>query len=334
MKAMILAAGFGTRLRPLTFQCPKPMFPILNRPILEHTIDLLRAHEIQDITVNLHHLPESITNYFGDGSQFGVRLHWSHEEDEILGTAGGIKAAQKFLDGDSFVVINSDVVVNIDLGKVIEYHQAQEAAVTMVLRAGTSPELCDPIEVDPHQRIVHMPGASSMNAPKVTGDYTFTGIQIMEPEIFERIPEGRFFGTTTHVFPEMIEDGRPFFAWVHGGYWADMGKPESYLQVHKDALDGTVKLAGAGATEIKSGATILPPVFIGDDCRIAESATLGPYAILGNKCTVDDGAVVENSVVWEGAVLSANCRVQNSIIGADATVAVGEQVSGKSVSAQ
>ncbi|MDH3257247.1 MAG: nucleotidyltransferase family protein, partial [Nitrospinota bacterium] len=187
MKAMILAAGFGTRLRPLTHKVPKPMVPILNRPILEHTIHLLRTHGIHDITVNLHHLPKMITDYFGDGKEFGVQLHWSHEP-EILGTAGGIKKAQKFLEGESFLVINSDVVVDIDLSKIIAFHKAQGSALTLVVREGDSPEQCDPIEVDDNDRIVHMVGASSMNMPDDTTRVLFTGIQVMEPEIFERIP--------------------------------------------------------------------------------------------------------------------------------------------------
>ena len=280
MKAMILAAGFGTRLRPLTHQVPKPMVPILNRPILEHTIHLLRTHGIRDITVNLHHLPEMIQEYFGDGQDFGVQLHWSHEP-EILGTAGGIKKAQKFLEGESFLVINSDVVVDIDLSKVIAFHKAQGSALTLVVREGDSPEQCDPIEVDDNDRIVHMVGTSSINKPDDTTRILFTGIQVMEPEIFARIPENKFYGTTTDVFPGMLADELPMFVTWHNDYWKDIGTIQSYLDVHRDLLDGRMKGGLPIENNHPSKGHITQPVLIGKNCKIADTANIGPYAVLG-----------------------------------------------------
>ena len=282
MKAMILAAGFGTRLRPLTYQVSKPMVPILNRPILEHTIHLLRSHGIRDIVVNLHHLPEQITNYFGDGKDFGVQLHWSCEP-EILGTAGGIKKAQKFLDGESFLVINSDVVVDIDLSKVISFHKAQGSALTLVVREGDSPEQCDPIEVDDNDRIVHMVGASSMNMPDNTTRVLFTGIQVMEPDIFDRIPENKFYGTTTDVFPGMLEDELPMFVYWHHGYWKDIGTIQSYLDVHKDLLDSKMGNWLPLENNNPAGGHIKQPVLIGKNCKIADTANIGPLRRAGKQ---------------------------------------------------
>ena len=236
MKAMILAAGFGSRLRPLTDILPKPMFPIMNRPVLEHTIDLLRTHGILDITVNLHHLPDMVRDHFGDGQRFGMKLNWS-PETAIMGTAGGIKAAQQYLDGEPFIVINSDIVVDIDLKQVIDFHRARRAALTLVVKENEG--VHDPIEIDADQRIVHMIGAPSKNAPEITSRVTFTGIQIMEPGIFERIPSGKFYGTTTEVFPEMVAEQLPVFAFRHVGYWADIGTAASYLRTHKDKKRST-----------------------------------------------------------------------------------------------
>ena len=310
MKAMILAAGFGTRLKPLTDKVPKPMVPIMNRPILEHTIHLLRSHGIHDITVNLHHLPEMIKKHFGDGKDFGVQLHWSHEP-EILGTAGGIKKAQKFLDGEAFLVINSDVVVDIDLDKVISFHKAQGSALTLVVREGDSPEQCDPIEVDADNRIVHMVGTSAKNKPDDTTRILFTGIQVMEPEIFDRIPENKFYGTTTDVFPGMLADELPMFAYWHHGYWKDVGTIQSYLDVHKDLLDGRVE----GGPPTENNAHGLPSVLIGKNCKIADTAKVGPYAVLGDNCTVGDHAVIEHSICWEGVTLGKNSHVKQSVLG-------------------
>jgi len=314
MKAMILAAGFGTRLRPLTNTVPKPMVPIMNRPILEHTIHLLRTHGIQDITVNLHHLPEFIENHFGDGKDFGVNLHWSYEP-EILGTAGGIKKAQEFLDGEAFLVINSDVVTDCDLSKVISFHKAKGSALTLVVRQGDSPEQCDPIEVDDDDRIVHMVGASAKNKPDNTTRILFTGIQVMEPEIFDRIPENKFYGTTTDVFPGMLEDGLPMFAYWHHGYWKDIGTIQSYLDVHKDLLVRGMEGGLPIENNNPSNGHLTQPVLIGKNCKIADTANIGPYAVLGDNCTVGENAVIEHSICWQGVTLGKESHVTQSVLG-------------------
>jgi NDP-sugar pyrophosphorylase family protein len=310
MKAMILAAGFGTRLRPLTYTVPKPMVPIMNRPTLEHTIHLLRTHGIQDITVNLHHLPGIIQDHFGDGKDFGVNLHWSYEP-EILGTAGGIKKAQEFLDGEAFLVINSDVVTDCDLSKVISFHKAKGSALTLVVRQGDSPEQCDPIEVDDDDRIVHMVGTSAKKKPGDTTRILFTGIQVMEPEIFDRIPENKFYGTTTDVFPGMLEDELPMFAYWHHGYWKDVGTIQSYLDVHKDLLDKRM----GNELPIENSADGLPSVLIGKNCKIADTAKIGPYAVMGDNCTVGENAVIEHSICWQGVTLGKNSHVTQSVLG-------------------
>ena len=315
MKAMILAAGFGTRLHPLTHTVPKPMVPILNRPILEHTIHLLRTHGIQDITVNLHHLPEIIKDHFGDGKDFGVNLHWSHEP-EILGTAGGIKKAQEFLDDKAFLVINSDVVTDCDLSKVIAFHKAKGSALTLVVRQGDSLEQCDPIEVDADDRIVHMVGASTKNKSDDTTRILFTGIQVMEPEISDRIPENKFYGTTTDVFPGMLEDELPIFAYWHHGYWKDIGTIQSYLDVHWDLLNGRMD----GGLPIENHNPASGPVLIGKNCKIADTATIGPYAVLGDHCIVGDHATIEHSICWEGVTLGKNSHVNQSVLGNGVTV--------------
>ncbi|MFQ5449373.1 MAG: sugar phosphate nucleotidyltransferase [Nitrospinaceae bacterium] len=325
MKAMILAAGFGTRLRPLTQALPKPMFPVMNRPLLEHTLGLLRANGIRDITVNVHHLPEKIIRHFGDGAEFGVDLHFSREK-EILGTAGGIKAAQRFLDGGSFLVINSDVLVEIDLHRVLAYHKAKGSCLTLVVRKDASPEQFDPIEICPDGRIVHFVGASSMDLPNHTTRVMFTGIQIMEPEIFSRIPSGSFCGTAEDIFPEMIRDGLPVFGYLHEKYWIDLGNRRSYLQAHKDALNGKLNLKGTNHRGGEEDSFIVPPAVLGRDCQIASGARIGPYAVLGDGCRVKEGAVIENSVAWNGVTLGAGARVEDSILGEGVVIPGGSQV--------
>ena len=326
---MILAAGFGTRLRPLTQVLPKPMFPLLNRPLLSHSIQTLRSANIREIAVNIHHLAETIIGHFGDGASHGVKLHFSKEE-KILGTAGGIKALEGFLNGGPFFVINSDIVADIDLNRVVEFHKRKASCLTLVAREDISPEQYDPIEIDEDGRVVHFVGASSMNLPDSTRRVMFTGIQIMEPEIFSRIPTGIFCGTTEDIFPQMVGEGLPVYGFLHEGYWIDMGNRQNYIQVHEDALDGKFHLK-KGPSHVPDGPFIIPPVHIGKDCSIAKDVQIGPYAVLGNGCTVKHGAIIEHSVLWEKVTAGAGAVIKNSVIAEKATVPDGSEIDGQSL---
>jgi NDP-sugar pyrophosphorylase family protein len=214
MKAMVLAAGFGTRLQPLTRVLPKPMFPVLGRPLLSHTFDILESANITDVAVNVHHLPDFIINYFEKEKPPDLNLHFSREE-KILGTAGGIKKMESFLEGGPFILMNSDIITDIKLDKVIDFHKKNNSKLTLVVRQDISPEQYDSIEICKDGRIVHFVGASSMNIPGNTTRVMFTGIQIIEPEIFKRIPEGQFCGTTENIFPQMIQDEVPVYGYVY-----------------------------------------------------------------------------------------------------------------------
>jgi len=326
---MILAAGFGTRLLPLTRTVPKPMVAVMHRPLLEHTIHLLRSAGISDIAINVHHLPEQVMDYFGDGKRFGVNLHFSVEK-AILGTAGGIKAVQGFLQGGPFVVINSDIVVDIDLNSVFDFHRQKGSCLTLVVREDDSPEKYDPIEIQKDGRIVHFVGASSLNVPEDTRRVMFTGIQIMEPEIFSRIPVGKFCGTTEHVFPEMIEEGLPVFGYLHKDYWIDLGNRAKYLEVHRDALDGRVSLK-TGALQKAEGAAIVSPALVGENCTIDPAAKVGPYAVLGKGCRVEAGAVIEHSVLWDGVTVGSHGSVRRSILGSGVVVQSKDQIEDRSL---
>lgn len=330
MKAMILAAGFGTRLRPLTHVLPKPMFPLLGRPLLHHLIDQLSASGIHDIAVNIHHLPQKVTEYFGDGGRFGVRLRFFREE-KILGTAGGIKAAADFFDDEPFLVINSDIVVNIDLRRVIAFHREKGSRLTLVVRQDVSPEQYDPIEIGADGHVAHFVGTSSKHLSGDTTRVMFTGIQIMDSGIIARIPEGRFCGTTQDVFPEMIEDGLPVFGFLHSGYWIDTGTREHYLKANFDALEGKVSLSRSTDTDAVPGANLAAPVFIEEGCRIAPGARVGPFAILGRECAVGENAVVQNSVCWNGARIGPGARVEHSVLAQGVSVSANARVQNQSL---
>ncbi|MGK0179861.1 MAG: NDP-sugar pyrophosphorylase family protein, partial [Nitrospinales bacterium] len=245
MKALILAAGFGTRLKPLTNELPKPLFPVLNRPILEHTLHFLSSQGITEIAINLHHRPEKIIDYFGDGKGFGVNLHYSKEE-KILGTAGGIKKLQSFLQDDTFLVINSDVFADINLNDALKFHQEKNSKLTLVVRQDANIEKYKSIQRVEEGRIVHFLGKGIKNSEPVT-QVMFTGIQIMEPDIFSRIPDDKFCGTTEDIFPGMIQDELLIYGFLHDGYWIDMGTRETYIQAQADALDGKLSLKASSS---------------------------------------------------------------------------------------
>jgi NDP-sugar pyrophosphorylase family protein len=329
MKAMILAAGFGTRLKPLTTDLPKPLFPVLNRPILEHTLNFLSSQGITEIAINLHHQPEIIIDYFGDGKDFGVDLHYSKEE-KILGTAGGIKKLQTFFQDETFLVINSDVFADIDLNDALKFHIEKKAKLTLVVREDAHIEKYKSIQRVEEGRIVHFLGQGIKNSEPVT-QVMFTGIQIMQPDIFSRIPEDKFCGTAEDVFPGMIKDKLPVYGYLHKSYWIDMGTRETYIQAQADALDGRLKLK-TSASRNPEGPLIVPPVHIGKNCEISQDAQIGPYSVLGDECRVRSGAIVEHSILWPRATIGNNCSVQNSIIGEG--VAVDKNVKDSSLSSE
>ena len=329
MKAMVLAAGFGKRLQPLTRVLPKPMFPVVGRPLLSHTFDLLRSANISEIAVNIHHLPSSITNYFEKEKPPDLNLHFSHE-DRILGTAGGIKKMQGFLEDGPFILINSDIITNIELDRVIDFHKKNNSKLTLVVRQDISPEQYDSIEICKDGRIVHFIGASSLDMPESTTRVMFTGIQIMEPEIFERIPAGQFCGTTEDIFPQLIQDEVPIYGYLHDGYWKDMGSRESYLQVNADALDEKVSLKGISPNQLDNS-FIIPPVLVGHNCHIAENSKIGPHSVIGPNCKIKSGAVVENSILWEGVTIGAGSTIKGSVIAQNITIGDGRSINDESI---
>ena len=329
MKAMILAAGFGTRLKPLTNDLPKPLFPVLNRPILEHALHFLSTNGIKDIAINLHHKSEKIIDYFGDGKDFGVNLHFSKEE-KILGTAGGIKKLQPFFQNETFLVINSDILADVDLKNVLKFHKDKNSKLTLVVRQDPNAEKYDSIQRIEEGRIVHFLGHSIKNSEPTT-QVMFTGIQIMEPEIFARIPENKFCGTVEDVFPGMIQDELPVYSFLHKGYWIDMGTSETYIQAQMDALVGKIPLKISPSQNTEEP-LVVPPVHIGKGCEISQDAQVGPYTVMGDGCRIRSGAVVKNSILWAEVTVGGGLTVQNSILGEG--VAINKNVNNNSLASE
>lgn len=335
MKAMILAAGLGTRLRPLTDRVPKPLMPLMLVPVLGHLLAQLRCQGVREVVINGHHQVERLAAWLGDGSRWGLDLVFTSER-EILGTAGALKNAESHLRGAPFLVINADVLVDCDLRALWAWHRVREALVTMVVKPDPAARDPRPVMIDENERVWQINGCPDVSGADSKCEGTiFTGIQIVEPQVLEAIPAGRFVNTTADTYPLLLREGRPVFAYRHRGYWLDMGVPERYLRAHWDLLDGALGASWEDRLPIGSqvlrgtrercisGATLAPPVVLGAGSTLAPGASVGPYAVLGRECRVDSGAAVKESVLGDQVAIGAGSSLHRCILGPEARVPVG-----------
>jgi len=322
MKAVIMAGGEGTRLRPLTSNQPKPMLPMANIPMMEHVVNLLRTHGFEDIVVTVAFMANAIRTYFGDGSEFGVRMVYATESTP-LGTAGSVRNAKDELD-ERFLVISGDVLTDIDLGAVLDFHEAHGGLATLALKAVENPlefGIVITNEDGSIERFLEKPTWG-----QVFSDTINTGIYVLEPEIFDFIPEGQVVDFSGESFPAALAAGKGLFGYVAEGYWEDVGTLEAYLSSHQDILDGKVQVAiegfplrpgiwvGKGA-EIDPSVELVGPAVIGDNCVVGPGARLGAYCTLGRNVRIGDIAVVERSVVHDNTYLGSGVRVEGSVLG-------------------
>jgi len=240
MKAIVLAAGFGTRLRPLTNNTPKPLLPLGDRSVIEYNLLLLKKYGITEVAVNLHYHGEKIRKALGDGRKLGMQLLYS-EEPQILGTGGGIKKVSRFLSDGTFLALNGDILVDINLDKVVELHRLKKSTATMVLREDPNVEAYGAIELDSKGRIRRFLGQPDWQGEKLS-PYMFTGIHVLEPQIFQYIPSQRF-SPITDAYRAMLKKGERLFGYLMKSYWRDLGTPQSYRQAKADLKKGTARLS-------------------------------------------------------------------------------------------
>ena len=322
MKAVIMAGGEGTRLRPLTSNVPKPMMPIVNRPMMEHIVTLLKSHGFDEIVVTVAFMANAIRTYFGDGSEFGVRMVYATEETP-LGTAGSVRNAMDELD-ERFLVISGDVLTDIDLGEIVRFHEEKGALATIGLVPVENPLEFGIVITDDDGSIERFLEKPTWG--QVFSDTINTGIFVLEPEIFDYIEPDRPVDFSSEVFPALLEDGKPLFGAVSQGYWEDVGTLEAYLKAHKDALDDRVHLDIPGfrmaegiwlgeGVEVHPEAVIEGPAVIGDNCRIEAGARLGEYSVLGTNVKVREQVQVQRTVVHDNTYLGEQTRLGGTVIG-------------------
>lgn len=324
-----MAGGEGSRLRPITAKRPKPLVPICNRPILEHSLGLLRRHGITDIHATLHYLADEIQSHFGDGTDFDVQLTYSVEQAP-LGTAGSVKQAEATIRTDSpFLIVSGDALTDCDLTAAIAFHRKKKSLATLILAREPSPRDFGVVVLGRDGRVdrfLEKPGWS-----EVFSDTVNTGMYVLEPEIFDFIEPDIPQDWSADVFPRLLAAGKPIYGHVMDGYWADVGSLASYREAQEAMLRGDVDLPLDGATNtpgiwlgpnvaIEESATLVPPVFLGRNCKIKRGAQVGPFSVLGDNVIVEEEARVERSVLWDGVYVGAGSAIESATICSRTTI--------------
>jgi mannose-1-phosphate guanylyltransferase len=317
MKAMVLAAGLGTRLRPLTYEITKPMVPVLDRPVMEHILDLLKRHGFDEVIANLHYFPDSIKQYFGDRVTYRV-------EEELLGTAGGVRACRDFFGGEPFLVISGDALTDIDLGALAARHTSAGGIATLAVK-----KVPDTREygVVLHDRDGRITGFQEKPAPgEALSDLGNCGIYVFSPEIFDYFPERPFADWAQDVFPALLENDVPFHIHEIDEYWNDVGSLTELRQGTFDALGGELHLEMegsevqpgvmvAGDTILPADATVEGPVWIGTEVRIGAGVRLTGPVVVGDGATIGDGAQLRSSIIFPGTDVGADLILIDAIAG-------------------
>jgi len=332
MKAVIMAGGEGTRLRPLTSQRPKPLAPALNLPIMEHIVLLLKQHGITDIIVTLHYLADEIEGYFGDGSEWGVNFIYS-VEDTPLGTAGSVKQAEAHLKDDTFIIISGDALTDINIDKAIAYHREKSSVATIVLAHVPNPLEFGVVITDDQGSIRRFLEKPSWG--EVFSDTVNTGMYILEPSIFAYMETGKNYDWSHDIFPQILREEKPLFGYVlDGDYWCDVGNLQQYREAQYTVMDGQTRVRigydnsegrsngvwFSDGSEIDPTAQLLPPVVIGRNCKVKAGAVVGPYSVLGDNCIVEEKAKIHRSILWDNVYVGVEAQLNACTVCSHATI--------------
>ena len=340
MRAMILAAGLGTRLRPLTGLVPKPMVPVANRPVLEHLLRLLRRHGITEVAVNLHWFPQVVTGYVGDGDWLGMRVRWSFEPS-LLGTAGGIKQVEDFLTaerGEPFLVLLGDILTAVDLGDLVRAHRRSGALVTMAVREVDDPARYGVLLVDGDRRVTGF-RAGQPWGPRPW--WSNCGVYVLDPAVLGRIPKGPYH-LGDQVLSSLYAQRGAVFAHPTTAPWSDVGSLSEYRAANWQALTeggwgempGRQARAGIWLGEhswVADTATLQPPILVGARCRVESDARLVGPVVLGDDSLVESGAAVDGTVTWNAVLVGREASVTDAVIGGHTHVRPGSVVRGATI---
>src|SRR5947208_8809603 len=294
MKAMVLAAGLGTRLRPLTYEIPKPMVPVLDRPVMAHIVDLCTRQGFDELVANLHYFPDTIRDYFGD------RLEYRYEE-ELLGTAGGVRNVRDFFGDDLIVVISGDAMTAVDLNKLVERHRSAGGIGTLTVKQVDDTREYGVVIHDADGRIQGF--QEKPHPDEALSNLGNCGIYCFSPEIFDYFPESDFVDWATDVFPVLLENDVPFYIHEIGEYWNDVGSLDELRSGTFDALSGELKIQVPESASAPADAFVDGPVWIGENCTIGSGIRLMGPVVIGDGSTIGDGVALRDSIVFPGTTV-------------------------------
>ncbi|HEX9057430.1 MAG TPA: mannose-1-phosphate guanyltransferase [Ktedonobacterales bacterium] len=327
MKAVVMAGGEGSRLRPLTIQRPKPMVPIVGRPVMEHILQLLKSHGITNVVVTVQYLASAIEDYFGDGTAFGMHIEYSREEVP-LGTAGSVKNAEHLLN-EPFLVISGDALTDFNLTEIIKSHNAHKAMATLTLAHVANPLEYGVIITDEAGHIRQFLEKPSWG--EVFSDTINTGIYMLDPAVLDYFEKGKVFDFSQDLFPMMLEKGDPIYGHIAEGYWCDVGNLAEYMKANADVLQGHVKTRIPGkdmgasiwaeeGAEIAPDAQIFGPVYLGRDSKVRSGAVVHGPSVIGSYTIVDEGAQIDRSVIWNNSYVGERVELRGALVGAAVSI--------------
>ena len=331
MKAMVLAAGVGSRLEPLTNQVPKPMVPIANRPVMHHIMQLLKEHGIRQVSSNLHYLPEKIVDYFQDGSAWGIE--WQPlVERELSGDAGGVRACRSFLSDGTFIVLMGDLLTDADLTYVVRMHKQKKALASIAIKQVDDVSQFGVAVTNKEGFITQF--QEKPREEEALSNYASTGIYVLEPEVFDHIPSSGSYGFGRQLFPALVQLGLPVLGVsIDEYYWSDVGTIHQYRQSNFDVLAGRVHLDIQGdkkpfgysdlGASIDPGASIEGKLLIGKNSRLASGVKIKGHVLIGDNCRVEANAELEDTIVWSGSNIGRQASLHNCVVGYNCTVGDG-----------
>ena len=334
MKAVVMAGGEGTRLRPMTANQPKPLLPVVNRPIMEHVLRLLKRHGLSETVVTVQFLAALIRNYFGDGEELGMSLQYATEEMP-LGTAGSVKNAEAALRDDRFLVISGDALTDIDLTDMVNFHKKNGALVTIGLKRVPNPLEFGIIIVDDEGRVQRFLEKPTWG--QVFSDTANTGIYVMEPEVLDHVAEDTSVDWSGDVFPKLLAEGAPLYGYIADGYWEDVGTHESYLKAQADMLSGKLDAEVDGfevspgvwvaeGAEVDPEAILKGPLYVGDYAKVEAGAELREYTVLGSNVVVKEGAFLHRAVIHDNVFIGPSTNLRGCVIGKNTDVMAGARI--------
>lgn len=329
MRAMVLAAGVGSRLEPLTNQVPKPMVPIANRPVMEHILELLKTHGITEVACNLHYQADKIENHFGDGSKFGLNLNFLFEK-ELSGDAGGVRACKDFLREGTFIVLMGDLLTDANLTEVVRQHKAKKALATIAIKQVPDVRHFGVVLTDENGFIT---GFQEKPQPEeALSNYASTGIYILEPEVFDYMPQTGQYGFGRQLFPDLVKRGLPVLGVsIDDYYWSDVGTIAQYRSSNFDAIDKRVKLELRGqpnkygsqseeGSSVSADAEIDGKLYLGRNSHIGPGVKIKGYALIGDNCKIEQDAQLENTIVWSDMKVDRKAVLRNNVVYAQSSL--------------